>query len=528
MLIVIMRFIQLILSITIIALIILIILGIYGLYIKNKDKILNKLNKIRYIPKRISRIYEFKYMPGGLYLNSDKNSREAVKYAVQFRSDVQFDIQFSKDNVAFCFPNKYMLKLTGIPGKFSHITKRELKKYYMEKGEIIELKDALKIVSGEFTVLLSIQGNIRKRDIFSLSKLLNSYNGECFFEVTNIITYFKLRILSQFSKLVAFKYNLLRKKINFINNDICKIKNSEISSLEVILAIQDSLNVEEISERLFTVFSKSISRINQKSSLLNRPIVHRGIIDSTKYGEHEILGVCETLRRGCIFEGDITNYNGNLVWYHSDKFSSTVIKQAASVAEKNEVKTAATLEEMLYAIANLNDLKLHPAIIIDIKDARTLNRNLERKLLNTCEKYSDKIEMYFSYYNPMIGKWLSANYHDYRRIAVYNSLEGIKWLSNPIRVAISALLSNNNKSDAGNWNIGPNGNAIIFSKFVQKSSANVNLVYAPKNEDELAMFKPYFANWVVEDVANQDIWGNTFEYHDDGIITIKKNDLSDN
>ncbi len=507
---------------------IMVTLIIYGFYVRYKSKIKMALDKLRYIPKKVSYIYKFEYFPGGAYFNCKKNSIEAFNYAVQLEGGFQIDLQFSLDNIAYCFPHRYMLKLTGIPGKFSHISSKNLKKHYMRRFEIVELKRILEVNFGKTPIIISISGNIRKEDIRYLLNLLKRYNGVYALEISNIFTYIRFKFKRQFSNIVIFKHNILRKKIEYIDNKYCEIINPEISSVEILLAIEDSLKLEKISERLFHVFSKCTSRINSSSSILNRPIVHRGIIDSSKYGEHEVESACETVRRGCIYEGDITRYKNKLVWYHSDKFSGIVIKQPSSVAEKIAIENAPTLEDTLEAISNLKDLKLHPAIIIDIKDARTFNRSLEKKLLESCEKYKDKIEIYFSYYNPMIGKWLFKNNNEYRRVAVYNSLEGIKWLTDPIRVAISAILSNDNKSDAGNWNIGPKGNAILFSKFVQKSSANVNFVYAPKNEAELDMFKVYFVNWVVEDVANQELWANTFDYHDDGIISLKKNDLSDN
>lgn len=494
----------------------------FGLFIRYKTLIMAFIEKLRYKPKRVYSLYDFEFMHGGAYINCEANSRESYLFAVKMGSGIKIDLQFSKDYVPFCFPDRYMSKLTGIPGKFNHKTSRELQKYYMERFEILPLNDALEIVSSQSPLILSISGNISKGNLKSLNNLLSKYSGIYYIEVSNIFSYLKLRTLPLYFNNVIFKYNVFRKKINMIANGMCDIKNPNVSPLEVIIAIEESLEIEKISDRLFNVFSKCSSRITPESSILTRPIVHRGIIDSTKYGEHEIPSMCETVRRGCVYEGDVTDYNGNIVWYHSDKFSGKVIKQPASAAEKIAIENAPTLEEGLKAIADMKDLKLHPAIIIDIKDAHTFNRNLEKKLLNICEKYNKKIEIYFSYYNPVIGVWLFKNYSEYRRIGVYNSLEGIKWLANPIRIAISAVLSSNNKSDAGNWNIGPKGNAIVFSKFVQKSSANVNLVYAPKNEEELAMFKPYFANWVVEDVANQQLWKNTFDYHDDGIITLKK------
>lgn len=496
---------------------------VIGGRIKYKGRVTTFIDRFRYVPKRLAKLYEFEFLNGGFSFGCEKNSTSSYKYASKLEAGVIIPIQFSKDFVPFCFASRYMSRYTGVPGKFSHIRAKEVRKYYSKKIKISSLEESLNVIGENVPVLLKVNGILSVNNVFSLISVLSLNKCEFFIQTNSITTYLFLNFISATKGKIIYKYNFFRKGIKVLDDAFFDDLVS-IDPIDIVISIEESLSIENLTHRLSFIVRKCSSRVKEDDIIFTRPIVHRAIIDSGKYREHEIKAIKECWVRGCIPEVDIIYKDGELLLYHSDKFSGSIIRQPASAAEKVEVKNSPKLKDVLKLVDQMKNLKVPPAIVLDIKDAKPFNRTLQKELVYLCNKYSHKIQIYIFCYNPFVSIWLSkqARSNFYIRGALFNSLEGINAISDLVGIALSALLSNTNKADINVWNIGSKKWAIIFQKMLRNFQIKYGLVYAPKNQQEYEPYRKYFANCIAENVAIEELWNEVYDYDKKtGIITLK-------
>ncbi len=482
-----------------------------------KLKLKNFLDKFRYYPKKSGKIYDTQYISGGMQLNNDENTIDSYQRAIDIGMGILVPVRVTQDRVFFCFNDRYTDRILSTPGKFSNKTSNNIRKFKIldSKKRVLMLKEALKFINGRVPIILEIKEIIGKSDKLALYKIIEEYRkyGQVYILCPNLNNYFCIKKF--FPKLTFFKYNIFRKEIKILYDkksssitrayDALKFKN-------IVMALEEDKVFKNITDKFWYIINRYRTRIDENDKLLSIPIAHRAIVDK-RYKEHSVESIKQCIEYGCIAEIDVSWYDKSKEarCYHSDKFSSTIIGQPTSCAEKIQIENVPSLKSVLETI-NRKDAVL----ILDIKDAHYLDRKLEKAMIHELAEF--KGEVYIQSFNPFVVRWFFENYPKYKRGIVCNSLSNMKKVLPQVgRISLNAFLSSYGKPDYIVYDF---GNLFDIFSALNNTIGLPVLIYAPKSESELSKYKGYYYNFIGENYCNKKDWENTLKY-EDGKIKLK-------
>lgn len=481
-----------------------------------KMELKEKVNKLLYLPRKSREIYDVIWVQGGA-INSDlKNTLsgfESIACCTKTGMGISTSIRLNREKIFYCFNNRYTYRLLGTPGKFSNKTSEQIEIFSVMDTEekVPTLEEALNFVNSRVPMLLEVKSCLNKEEVKNLYYVVSSYKGKLYFQCKNIITYFRLK--AYFKDKVFFKFNLLRKRFNFLSG-ISYQKEKLPIDLDISLALEENDTVQNVLYKIWYAANRHITRIKDDDPLLVTPIAHRGILDKGD-PEHSIESIKKCIKYGVIPEFDVTMYGGELICYHSDRFSGKVIKQPASCAEKMNISDSHSVKEILEAI-NVPEA----TVVLDIKDAHYRIRRLEELLISQIEEIEFKGTIYVQCFNPFVVRWFYKNYPKYKRGIVCNSLSGIKGLPQWFRTLVNALLSSYCKPEYIAYDFGRL--VPIFSKLITTIGLPV-LLYAPKSKSELKEYRGFYQNVIGENYLDLKSWNGLYGFDKEGkLVRLRK------
>ena len=482
-----------------------------------KIKIKESFRKVGYYPKKSREIYKTIWVRGGAF-NADFSNTLAgfdsvISAGKEKRMGISTCVRLNKDGIFYCFGDRYTYRMLNTPGKFLNKTSEQLEMFTVcdTEEEVPKLIDALIRINGRVPVLIEAKGFLKQYQVNELYYLVSYYNGEIYFHCKNLLTYHKM--IKVFEKNVFWRLNILRRSFQFLEGISYK-KAGLPTNLDLSLAIEENENVQSLVFKIWYAVNRHKTRVKDDDSLLTKPIAHRGIVEKGD-PEHSINSIVKCVDVGVIPEFDVTFYSGELICYHSDKFSGKVIKQPSSCAEKLNISNSPRVKDILSAI-NREDA----IVILDIKDAHYSNRRLEKMLIKQIGEVKFKGTIYVQCFNPFVVRWFYRYHPEYKRGIVCNSLSGIKGLPEWFRTLVNALLSSYCKPDYIAYDFGKL--VPIFSQLIATIGLPV-LLYAPKCKAELKEYRGYYKNVIGENYMDIKSWKGLYGFDGSGkIVRLKK------
>ncbi len=487
-----------------------------------KAKVRNLIEKIRYKSNKSSEIYGYTFFNGGFHLTSPENTFEAYERAIQLKKNVgiKIDIQFSKDDIPFCFSYRYMSESLGLPGRIRNRYSYEIEKckLYNTKNKVTRLLAALKVIDNRVPIIVKFKGKITSRQLYIIEKIFTKYKCQFYVFASNFKLYNELNRIPIFKGKVFYSKNIFRKKITIENikpyKKLSNIDHEKVSKIfDIAVSIEESNGFKDVIKKAWYIVNQYESRIKEDDPLMRMLIAHRALVNKM-FKEHSIESIIDCVKRNCMAEIDVTWYKGRPVCYHSDKLSGKVIKQQSSCAcEKLPIDEAVSFRNMLEAVNNEESY-----LILDIKDGHPRDRKLEKAMIQVIEEIEFKGKIYVQSFNPFVIRWFYKNYPDYKRGIVCNSLSKVIKTQWP-RITINAFLSSYGKPDYIVYDF---GNLFwIFSKLNATIGLPV-IVYPPKSESELTKYIGFFVNFIGENYINRKDWRHSIDYHKDGTLSRKQ------
>ena len=497
-----------------------------------------KLLLFRFVPKKSREIYKVKLAHRGFHMLYPENTIEAYNAAIDANMGIEMDIRFLADGNIVCFHDRYTKRLLNVPGKLTMLKLHNLKKLFIKnsKCKVPTLKEALKAINGRTVLLIEVKGNVTKKQIKSLRKIVysrnNTSNGSAsktYFHAKNVLTYFRLKKV--FGDRVFYILNPFRKRMKFIKGKDYKLEEKKyfelLKDIEIEIpypedlmqiiaqSIQSIETKKEILASIGEIINKYETRIG-KNHWVNKSLwLHRGII-SDKYLEHSresFLACIEFARKNNILvtvEFDVMLYKGKVRCYHKDSIPS-LLGQDKSCAEKLQLESTLELSEILEIFAGHEE---YINLAIDIKDYHLKNRTLSDMIINSIESSNFKGNLIIMSYNPLVLNYFKSERKDILRAQIGHSLSGLRkvpffrfpWILNGILGILfdvgyaDCILFDN--SEWIFWMIAYHRN--ITGKPV--------LIYAPKSYIEIEAFigKESISNFIIENAENVEAWGEDY------------------
>ena len=383
-------------------------------------------------------IKQFVFAQGGLQLKYPENTIKAYEAAINQNFAVHMNVRVLKDGTLVCFKDKYMKRLLNFPGKIQNFKYGFLKRLQILDTDfnIPSLEKVLRSIRLKNPILIELNVKYKKEDIIKILRICRDKKICVFFYTFNVITYLRFKKISKHYTIWLIKCG----KIEFL-------KGKKYNYLDFIPAFDDIIveaedKAQNIIRKIHKTFNKHTTRVDKSHWLLNYngkkyQITHRAI-SSNNVKEHSKEGILECVEKNKVIEVDVELYKGDLRCYHSDKISKK-LGQEVSIAEKIEIENSICFLEVL------NLVKGKVPIIIDIKDLRLKNRNLEILLMKQLENY--KGEFCIQSFNPLVLRWFLKKYPHIIRGQVGNSLSSLKRTRNIILLIVNFILFYSNKCD---------------------------------------------------------------------------------
>lgn len=489
----------------------------------------------KFKPKGSERIYSLVIAHRGFHMFAPENSVGAYEAAVHAGMAIELDIRQTKDREIVCFHDAYTKRLLNVPGLLSMFTYDELVSYKLLESNysIPKFEDVLKMVDGKVELLVEIKGKLSKDFLNKIVLLQKNYPNEMYFHTKDIVQYFKLKHTFGKSKLkgkrVYYILNIFRKRFNFVKgkdyaternkyNELASSMEIEIPSIEdisniIVRSIEELENKNEILATIGSVLNGYESRVKQNdytSFVYNSVWLHRGII-SNSYTEHskESFVACrEYAKKNNIritVEFDVMLYKGEVRCYHKDRISS-ILGQEKSCAEKEKLKNAITLKEVLKIFKNCKNVSL----ALDIKDYHIKNRVLEDLIILDIEKSKYSGNFIVMSYNPLVLTYFKEHKPAWLRAQIGHSLEGLRHI--PIfrfPTLLNSVLGLLFDMSCADCVVFDNSKWIYYLIAYHKNiKGKPVLIYAPKTYFEQQAFigKESVANFIVENIADNSSW----------------------
>lgn len=451
-------------------------------------------NFFKYKPRKIKRLYEVIFADRGFCLNFPENSEKSYREILKLgeKSGIRLTVRPLKDERLICFSDRYTLRLLGFPGKISSKCSNDVKKYFYKNSnsKIVFLQDLLDMINNSSFLIIVPRGKINRSYKQNIRKIACNYPN-IYFEATSLVSYFKIR---KITKNVFYSKNPIRKKLQIIyKSEYEGIPN--INNLFV--AIEENDTASSVVNKLWSVANRYASRVTKEHFLINSPIAHRGILDSSIYeNSTDTFKIC--VQNNVAIEADFVYFKGNIRVYHSDKISKK-LGQRNSKAKKIDLKNSVDLDTFLSIVSG------KVPVIFDIKDYHFKNRKLEKRLVERLKDY--KGEYTVQSFNPFVVRWFYRNYPNLIRGQVGHSLSGLrKKVPNYIINAITNFLFfYTGKPDYIVYDLDKNVHSL--SKFNQIVGLPV-IGYAPSNIYEVIPYINSFDNFICEDMLRKESWPN--------------------
>lgn len=489
----------------------------------------------KFTPKDSKQIYSQIIAHRGFHMFAPENSIGAYKAAVNAGMAIELDIRQTRDGEIVCFHDAYTKRLLNVPGHLAMFNFDELASYKLMDSNysISKFEDVLELVDGRVDLLVEVKGKLNNKFLKRILLLQQNYPAELYFHTKSLPQYFKLKKVFGKSvtkgKRVYYILNPFRKRFNFVKgkdyaternkyNEMASSRDIEIPSIEdissiIVRSVEELESKKEILATIGSVLNGYESRVklnDTTSFVYNSVWLHRGIISSDylEHSKNSFVACREYAKKNNIritVEFDVMLYKGEVRCYHKDKISS-ILGQEKSCAEKEKLKYAITLKDVLKIFKNCKNVSL----AIDIKDYHIKNRVLEDLIILDIEKSRYSGDFIVMSYNPLVLTYFKENRPTWLRAQIGHSLEGLRRIPPfrfpPLLNSVMGLLFDMSCADCVVFD---NSKWIYYLIAYHKNiKGKPVLIYAPKTylEQQAFIGRESVANFIVENIADVSSW----------------------